>query len=102
MFPSALQDEAARLLDAFRARRQRIATAESCTGGLIAALLTEIPGSSDVVERGFVTYSNDAKIRDARRPRPTSSPRTARSAKLSRAPWPRARCALRRPTSRSP
>ena len=62
MFPSAMQDEAARLLDACRARGQRIATAESCTGGLIAALLTEIPGSSDVVERGFVTYSNEAKI----------------------------------------
>ena len=39
----------------------RIVTAESCTGGLIAGLLTEIPGSSDVVERGFVTYSNKAK-----------------------------------------
>jgi len=38
-----------------------LATAESCTGGLIAAVLTEIPGSSDVVDRGFVTYSNDAK-----------------------------------------
>ena len=62
MFPSALQDEAARLLDAFRARTKRIATAESCTGGLTAALLTEIADSSDVVERGFVTYSNDAKI----------------------------------------
>ena len=62
MFPSALRDEAARLLDALRARGWRIVTAESCTGGLIAALLTEIPGSSDVVERGFFTYSNDAKI----------------------------------------
>jgi nicotinamide-nucleotide amidase len=61
MFPSATQDEAARLLDAFRARGLRLAMAESSTGGLIAALLTEIPGSSDVVERGFVTYSNAAK-----------------------------------------
>ncbi|MBI3507869.1 MAG: CinA family protein [Proteobacteria bacterium] len=40
----------------------KIATAESCTGGLVAAALTEIPGSSDVVERGFVTYSNEAKV----------------------------------------
>ena len=46
-------------------RGLRLATAESCTGGLIAALLTEIPGSSDVVERGFVTYSNAAKHGDA-------------------------------------
>ena len=61
MFPSALQDEAERLLEALRARGMLIATAESCTGGLIAGLLTEIPGSSDVVERGFVTYSSDAK-----------------------------------------
>jgi nicotinamide-nucleotide amidase len=44
-----------------RAKGLKIATAESCTGGLVAGLLTEIPGSSDVVERGFVTYSNDAK-----------------------------------------
>ena len=62
MFSSALRDEAARLLDACRAQGLRIATAESCTGGLVAALLTEIAGSSDVVERGFVTYSNEAKI----------------------------------------
>lgn len=61
MFPQPLQDEARRLLDAFRTRGLHLVTAESCTGGLIAALLTEIPGSSDVVERGFVTYSNAAK-----------------------------------------
>ncbi len=61
MFPLALQDEAARLLDAFRARGLRLATAESCTGGLIAALLTEIPGASEVLERGFVPYTNAAK-----------------------------------------
>ncbi|RJE85392.1 CinA family protein [Paracoccus onubensis] len=49
------------VLDAARARGVMIATAESCTGGLIAAALTEIPGSSDVLDRGFVTYSNAAK-----------------------------------------
>ena len=49
------------LLEAFRTAGLRLATAESCTGGLIAATLTEIAGSSDVVERGFVTYSNESK-----------------------------------------
>ena len=52
---------AARVLDLARARGVMIATAESCTGGLIAGALTDIPGSSDVVDRGFVTYSNTAK-----------------------------------------
>jgi nicotinamide-nucleotide amidase len=56
-----LMQEAARLLDACRQAGVKIATAESCTGGLIAGALTAIAGSSDVVERGFVTYSNDAK-----------------------------------------
>jgi nicotinamide-nucleotide amidase len=52
---------AATLLERYRRRGITIATAESCTGGLIAATLTEIAGSSDVVDRGFVTYSNAAK-----------------------------------------
>ncbi|MBY9067838.1 CinA family protein [Hyphomonas sp. WL0036] len=49
------------VLDDAERARLKIATAESCTGGLVAALLTEIPGSSSVVDRGFVTYSNKAK-----------------------------------------
>jgi nicotinamide-nucleotide amidase len=49
------------LLDLCRSRKLTIATAESCTGGLVAGALTDIPGSSDVIDRGFVTYSNDAK-----------------------------------------
>ncbi len=61
MFSPDLLDKARQLLDEARAKQLRIVTAESCTGGLIAGLLTEIPGSSDVVERGFVTYSNEAK-----------------------------------------
>lgn len=56
-----ITDAAARLLDDLRARGMTVATAESCTGGLIAAALTAIAGSSDVVDRGFVTYSNVAK-----------------------------------------
>ena len=56
-----LKQRAAALLKAYERRGVKIATAESCTGGLVAALLTEIAGSSAVVERGFVTYSNEAK-----------------------------------------
>ncbi len=61
MFDTQLLSDAAELLQMFRLARLKIATAESCTGGLIAGCLTEIAGSSDVVERGFVTYSNEAK-----------------------------------------
>jgi len=54
--------DAAEVLNLARARGVMIATAESCTGGLIAVRLTDVPGSSDVVDRGFVTYSNAAKV----------------------------------------
>lgn len=56
-----LQPEVAALGDRLRARGERLATAESCTGGLIAAACTTVAGSSDWFERGFVTYSNEAK-----------------------------------------
>ncbi|TSJ61491.1 CinA family protein [Starkeya sp. 3C] len=58
----AIDIEAMRVLDLCRARGLTVSTAESCTGGLVAGALTDIAGSSDVVDRGFVTYSNQAKI----------------------------------------
>jgi nicotinamide-nucleotide amidase len=61
MFPPDLLARAAELIARYRAAGLMAATAESCTGGLIAGLLTEIPGSSNVLERGFVVYSNAAK-----------------------------------------
>ncbi len=61
MFPERLRNLAMLILDDAEQARLKIATAESCTGGLLAALFTEIPGSSSVFERGFVTYSNRAK-----------------------------------------
>lgn len=61
MFDHALIARAHDVLSAARASGTQIATAESCTGGLVAAALTEIPGASDVFERGFVSYSNAAK-----------------------------------------
>jgi len=62
MFPGTVLKLAEIVLAEARAKGLKIATAESCTGGLVAAALTEIAGSSDVFERGFVTYSNDAKL----------------------------------------
>jgi nicotinamide-nucleotide amidase len=56
-----LSELAKQVLDAFKAAGKMLATAESCTGGMVAAALTDIAGSSAVVERGFVTYSNRAK-----------------------------------------
>jgi nicotinamide-nucleotide amidase len=63
VLPPELIEAARKVLDANRARGRRVAVAESCTGGLVSAALTEIPGSSDVFEAGFITYSNEAKNR---------------------------------------
>lgn len=61
MYPSDILNLAASVVAAARASGLKVATAESCTGGLVAGALTEIAGSSDVFERGLVTYTNDAK-----------------------------------------
>ena len=61
MLPDTTLDDAAALLAELQAAEETLATAESCTGGLIAAALTAVPGSSATVLAGFVTYSNEAK-----------------------------------------
>ena len=61
MIADDIREQARALIERARARVVKVATAESCTGGLIAGALTAIPGSSEVVDRGFVTYSNEAK-----------------------------------------
>ena len=61
MSPAQVQELATRVLAEARSRGLKIATAESCTGGMVSAALTDIAGSSDVFDRGFVTYSNEAK-----------------------------------------
>ena len=62
ILPQELIDRAREVVEANRARGKRVVVAESCTGGLISSALTEIPGSSDVFQAGYVTYSNDAKV----------------------------------------
>ncbi|WP_118857150.1 CinA family protein [Sphingomonas mesophila] len=62
LLPEKLTAKAREVVDANRAAGRRIAVAESCTGGLVCAAITEVPGSSDVFESGFVTYSNQAKM----------------------------------------
>ncbi len=62
LFPADIEEQARRIISSFGPRGLMVSTAESCTGGLIAGALTEIAGSSAVVDRGFVTYTNQAKM----------------------------------------
>ncbi|WP_284125538.1 CinA family protein [Parerythrobacter aestuarii] len=62
LLPADIQDLARKVVEANTAAGRTIALAESCTGGLVAGSITEIPGSSAVLDRGFVTYSNEAKM----------------------------------------
>lgn len=62
LLPPDIEALARRVVEENRAANRMVATAESCTGGLVAAALTEVPGSSAVLDRGFVTYSNEAKM----------------------------------------
>ena len=62
LLPDDVDELARRVIEANKAVRRKVVLAESCTGGLVSAALTEIPGSSAVLDRGFVTYSNEAKM----------------------------------------
>ncbi|QNM83373.1 CinA family protein [Sphingomonas sabuli] len=64
LLPDKLYDKAKEVVEANRAAGRHVAVAESCTGGLVCAALTEIPGSSEMFEAGYVTYSNASKIDD--------------------------------------
>lgn len=85
LFPKDLQEQAAQLVDAMRHKQLMLVTAESCTGGLLSGLLTEIAGSSDVVERGLVTYSNAAKVELLRVPQSVLDAHGAVSAETAEA-----------------
>ncbi len=95
-FHATLLSQAEALLESYRRAGLTIATAESCTGGLVASCLTEIAGSSDVFERGFVTYSNTAKAEVLGVPAPLIAERGAVSAEVAEA---MARGALERSTA---
>ena len=69
MFPPDIHDLAQRVIRTLTRQRLKLVTAKSCTGGLLAAALTSIPGASAVLERGFITYSDEAEKRSARRSR---------------------------------
>jgi nicotinamide-nucleotide amidase len=85
MLPDATLQDAESLLAACRSKGIMLATAESCTGGLIAAALTAIAGSSDVVDRGFVTYSNGSKAEMIGVPMPLIETHGAVSEEVARA-----------------
>lgn len=85
MFPEHLSSAARGILDTLKARGLLLATAESCTGGLISASVAEIPGCSGVLERGFVTYSNHAKTEMLGVPAELIAARGAVSAEVARA-----------------
>ncbi len=85
MLPEDLVAMAQDLLARARQAGVRLATAESCTGGLIAACLTEVPGASDVFERGFVTYANAAKVELLNVPQDMLASHGAVSAPVARA-----------------
>ncbi len=101
MFDHELRDAAERLLHACRHKNLKVATAESCTGGLIAAALTAIAGSSDVVDRAFVTYSNEAK-RDMIGVPWNMILENGAVSEPSHVRWPKAPLRIRWPTSRFP
>lgn len=62
MIPNDITDLAQRLVSAYTQSHNKLVTAESCTGGLVGAAITSIPGSSSVFDRGYITYSNESKI----------------------------------------
>ena len=64
LLPAELVEKARAVVEANRKAGRKLAVAESCTGGLVCAALTEIPGSSEVLDAGYVTYSNEAKMHD--------------------------------------